>query len=804
MTEPIRRDLELRRGDTWVLFSPSDGALLVDGFDLSYPGVVVWSTIKRYQNDADPGLSQINSNGLGGVVIEDATHITVEHPQEATDDCPSGDLWYDITVDWAPHRSYVRIYGRIRCVADMTLTAGLQHLDAELAAPIAMPTLVADAQLHTNAVLNATLPALAISATATVGSLHGLIGSDLLYHWEVGGPSSGFVTLAGTDNNQIATLVDRVAGGLANLEQPTAGNRPGYYASGTSNGRPSVVLHDSNRWMEGIISLAAANRVGVFFYMKQPLQTDIPDAAGYILASARSGGGGSMTLARMSPGNRHRMIATFTGGAQDITATAPALTGGWRSIDFVPLASGAVWRIDGVVATADFTGADTMIAADRFWLGAKSAALSGGELAFVALVNLATTDHTATINAYRAAQYQSTDVPVTNRGGWPPYQMTGALYTSGSNCTHWGASDETGKQWVSQYNHTTGVLTRTLVYDALAAELHRCPTIMRRASDGRLITFYSHGPNLERIAIRISTNPDDSTAWGAATILDPGNVSYYYYYLQPFQLTGEPGSPIYLFFKNATVLPAMAQWYMKSTDGGVTWTGLTKVAEETGQRPYMAAVQNGAARVDFLFSRGIANELPAGTGGVYHAYYEGGSYYKTDGTLIGSSAFTPSTDATVIYDGVALGYGLIIDIVIMGGQPVVLYQTNIDRVTLKYFYAKWNGTTWVKTELVTSRPRTVNFDDWLGGGYGCLDPGDPNTCYVGVTVSGQIELWKYVTADGGATFTPTAVTTNSQYINHSPRVPRNAIADLQLLWEAGAIDGYLGFCLSAKSYPAHW
>lgn len=644
----------------------------------------------------------------------------------------------------------------------------------------------------------------------TVPTMESAFGSSLKYLYRVDDPASGNVTLAGTDNNEIGTLVERVAGGAASASAPSAANRPVYFRSGTPNGQPALALHENDRWLEGVVSNSAANRYATVWFAKFPLASDRPDTNSYFAGGLRSaaGAGSGAVLRRVdATTNTYRFALAFTGGTQTIDVTSQASDGNWHSFGAWPYASGAIVTIDGVTTTPDATGSDTMIATDRVWFGDASGAVSGGEVACFAVLDIGTTDHRALWDAYMEFLYgpASTADVSSPLGSWAPTMMNVALYTSSNGRTHFGGGDNVGINRVWQYTHATGALVGTQVYDAGAQESHRVPVLLRRASDGRLLTFYSHGTALQEIAYRISTNPDDSTSWGAESLIAHGLGSYYAsYYLQPFQLLGETNSPIYLFFKSY-VSPSASdfdQYYVKSTNGGTTWSAPVKVIDGNGQRPYMVVTKNGEDRFDLLLSRGHPNEVPAGTNGAYHAYYQGGSYYKTDGTLIGSTAFNVDA-ATSIFDGSA-GQTFPLDIAIVSGKPVVLYQYSVSRNDLRYVYAKWNGSAWVKTEFLASAPFSVNFDLWIAGGYGCLSA-DGLTAYVGRKVNGQIEQWRYTTADGGSTFSGSALTSDSPYMALNCRVVRNNGSDIEALYFYGARAGALdNFKTQIRAYPSKW
>lgn len=646
------------------------------------------------------------------------------------------------------------------------------------------------------------------TVTVTVRTMQVAFGSSLKQLYMVDDPASGNLTLAATDNNEIATLNELVAGGAANASAGAAANRPVYFRSGTPNGKPSLSLHTDSRWLEGVVSNAAANRYAVCWFAKVPLAADRPDTNSYFAGGLRSAAGaGAGAVLRKVDGasDTYRFAVAFTSGTQNVDV--PGNDGDWHNFGIWPYASGAKLTIDSVVTTPNATGNSTMIATDRAWIGSVSSAISGGDIACFAVLDVGTTDHRALWDAYMSFLYgpASTADIDSPLGSWAPTMMNTALYTSSNGCTNFGGGDNVGKQRVWQYNHATGALVGTEVYDAGAQESHRVPVLLRRASDGRLLTFYSYGTNLGEIAYHISTNPDDATSWGARQTIAHGLGSYYAsYYLQPFQLLGETDSPIYLFFKSY-VSPSASdfdQYYVKSTDGGVTWGSPVKVIDGNGQRPYLVVTKNGNARFDFIINRGHPNEVTAGTNGIYHAYYTGGSYYKTDGTLIGSTSFTVE-DATQVYSGSA-GQSFPLDIAIVSGQPVVLYQYSVGRNDLRYRYGKWNGSAWVNTEFLASAPFSVNFDLWFAGGYGCLSA-DGLSAYVGRKVSGQIEQWKYTTADGGSSFSGSALTSDSPYMALNCRVPRDNGGDIEVLYYYGARAGALdNFKTRIQSYPSKW
>jgi hypothetical protein len=102
----------------------------------------------------------------------------------------------------------------------------------------------------------------------------------------------------------------------------------------------------------------------------------------------------------------------------------------------------------------------------------------------------------------------------------------------------------------------------------------------------------------------------------------------------------------------------------------------------------------------------------------------------------------------------------------------------------RYHYARWDGQRWQVSEIAFAGTRLYKDEDDYTGGV-ALDPQDPNVVYISTdadpvtgtplisATDGQRhhELFKGVTSDGGATFTWTALTKDSDADNLRPLVP---------------------------------
>lgn len=88
--------------------------------DLLTPGVVLRCTIKRFEDDPDPGLAQVDTL-TGGIVILSATTFRVVVPDDVTEGFPIALLHYDVTLDWSPvHSDDVVRPSRMQIIADVT------------------------------------------------------------------------------------------------------------------------------------------------------------------------------------------------------------------------------------------------------------------------------------------------------------------------------------------------------------------------------------------------------------------------------------------------------------------------------------------------------------------------------------------------------------------------------------------------------------------------------------------------------------------------------------------------------------
>jgi hypothetical protein len=437
---------------------------------------------------------------------------------------------------------------------------------------------------------------------------------------------------------------------------------------------------------------------------------------------------------------------------------------------------------------------------------------------------------TSTVTIYGVAGVSpdllGTDVlTLINSGGWTWYNEPRAVCYAGTTRKLYVGNllmKAGGDVAVTSIDLASGARRSFTLAENLQADDHNNPAFIVRP-DGRLIAFYSaHGDTA--IRWRISTNPEDVTAWGSEqTISEPDTTSY----ANVFMLSSE-SNRIYLLHRRQVTdgINGHKPHIRWSDDNGATFssplpvfygaTGL-RVGGVGGSRPYVRYASNNAGRIHVCASSGhprSTDETPASTCHMWHWYMEGGNFYKSDGTLIRSVASLGTTgplaeaEVTKIFDadtdsagdGNAWPYSIELD---GSGRPVVTFGAFVAAADNRYWYARWTGSAWDKHEILASQG-TIPSDgvEQQYAGLCVVDPRNTNRIWVSkqtdATAVWEIERW--TTADGGANWDKVAVTTTSATKNVRPYVPANWISGApSVLWQAGTYTNFINYALCVKA-----
>lgn len=385
-------------------------------------------------------------------------------------------------------------------------------------------------------------------------------------------------------------------------------------------------------------------------------------------------------------------------------------------------------------------------------------------------------------------------------GSWPSI-ITPASYYNGH--TYFGYIDGgDGSVRVASFNHAThAIVTSPAIVSGFAIDLHSAPSVLVRSSDHKIVIAVA-AHDSANLYIAVSTNAEDVTAWGTATDISGSLGASEFTYANLFQLSGESGK-IYLFYRNqpsTTAILAMAT----STDGGATWTAQTSLYENSTKGVYWSIGSDDTSRIDFVSTDGYA---PSGdTASVYHFYYSGGSYFKSDGTLITASLPLAPSNLTKIYDGTTNGNATAVLAVVGGSSPVAVWEAantaGYSGHPENYWYAAYSGGAW-NVHKVDDAGAAPN--GGLSSGGLTIDRTNISRLFVSRSPSSNYQMYLYETSDGGATWTPTALTADSgDTQNFHPISPRNAASGLSAIWCSGMArpePANGGFAAQMRAYP---
>lgn len=381
-------------------------------------------------------------------------------------------------------------------------------------------------------------------------------------------------------------------------------------------------------------------------------------------------------------------------------------------------------------------------------------------------------------------------------GGWTWFHEPRAVEYNGT--VYYGYVNGSGDVAIRTINASTLVVSsETVLKAAMEADDHDNPTILIRDSDKRIIVFYTRHSGAQ-MYMRISTNPEDISAFAAEVNLDTSLGGVAYTYPAPVQLLTETNDPLWLFFRDPVDANTTALRYSKSTDGGSSWSAQTLLYSDSGRGAYWKIANDGQGRIDFAVSNG--HPFYDATVKIGHFYYEGGTYYTTGGTPFVGSPPYDFADVSQIHAGSPTAWVWDVAVDPVTGHPRVTYVTWPTRDDARLNWARWTGVAWESHEVATGGSKDldpINGHYYTGGIV--LDHEDPNVVYASRETAGQYEMWRYTTANNGTTWTGEQLTAGSAGINIRPVSIRNHGANLAALWMyAPRYTGYLSYTAGTR------
>ena len=384
-------------------------------------------------------------------------------------------------------------------------------------------------------------------------------------------------------------------------------------------------------------------------------------------------------------------------------------------------------------------------------------------------------------------------------GFWNNIQVPAAYY---NGKTYVAYIDSSRKVYAASYDHGSGTVSTPHLFGTATVSpdgtVHNAPSILVRASDHRLIVAQSSDAASEYPVIWISTNPEDATAWPVSGTTIGSTLSGPTYSVL-VQAAAVSGQPIYYFLRKYDS-PTFHYGYFKSTDGGSSWSAFQSLLTSgTGSGAvYLRAFSNGS-RVDIFTTDTDRYATPSQ---LRHMYLDSSDNLRTsDGTLIGAASGGPylASTGTVVQDaslGAAECAGYAYDS--LGRPACAIHVNDADASTNSLIrVGRWNGSSW-STHAVASAGGVVGSNDEQT--WAAMANGDPNTIYVPVKVSTKFELKAYTSADDGATWSATSLTTGSSNDNIAVQVPTNAAPGARVVWGLGSFTDASTFTFTIQTY----
>lgn len=351
-------------------------------------------------------------------------------------------------------------------------------------------------------------------------------------------------------------------------------------------------------------------------------------------------------------------------------------------------------------------------------------------------------------------------------GGWTIIPHPKAYYYNGKTYIGW-AHGSTGNVHVASYAHATETAsTPFTLHTAAGVDTHNAPAVLVRDSDKRIVVAYCE-QNDTSVKVRISTNVEDTSAFGSPITAVSGSS---YTYVSLVQLTGVTNDPIYLFYTKA--IDKLA--FVKSTDGGATW-GSETVLVDNAANVYWKVGTDWDTRIDVF----VTDAAPTSSN-LYHFYINGsaGTYHQSGGSSL-SPPFAASSATVVLSNasGACWSFGASWD-----GAPACIIMQENGSSDNRIKVARWRSGEWQVDTVTNSVGGQFAGDKYFSG---CgIDHADPNTVYV-AEKSTVFEIVRYLSFDDGATWVRAELTGASAEDNVMPQVPVHSASGLRAFWLHG-------------------
>lgn len=367
---------------------------------------------------------------------------------------------------------------------------------------------------------------------------------------------------------------------------------------------------------------------------------------------------------------------------------------------------------------------------------------------------------------------QTIALTAAGEGGWNQQSDFKGAYYNGKTYFGWVASD--GDVKIATYTHATGVVSSAYtLHAALAADVHVSPSIWLMSDTHKIVVAYTKHDEAV-FYLRRSTNAEEITAWEAEQELDATLGGNTYTYPEMFEFNGV----LTIFYRDQASATSHLT-YTYSSDGGATWQAQTQLAERVGYDCYWKVATNGSRQEIALIDGHPVTDAPTK---LYHAYSDTSAWYTSAGATISARPFTPS-DMTQVDDG-SSGSCWPMSIA-PGANPRILYwRGTYGAGNMDIVHARWTGAAWDKHVVAgEGKDGTVIY----APGGAVFDASDPDVVYASRWDGDEWEMFRYATADSGATWTGRQLTNGSADPAFWPAPVKDHGSPLRVIWLRGTI-----------------
>lgn len=374
----------------------------------------------------------------------------------------------------------------------------------------------------------------------------------------------------------------------------------------------------------------------------------------------------------------------------------------------------------------------------------------------------------------------------TDDGAWCWFSDPRSIYYSKDEIiTGWVKKD--GSVEVASLNLNSGKKEINTIFPQMQADDHNNPafTIL---PNGNIFTMFTWHSTKKGVVSNTTTNGPDIHSFKGNVIFKPKTQDLFddfpretYTYANPYVLKDE-NNRLFSFGRWIGFKPNL----IISDDNGKTWKEQYVVISsepfDPNNRPYVKYYSDGKSKIHLIFTDGHPRNEARNS--VYYCYYENNAFWKVDGTKICDLSELPFTakEASLVYKPTETsGRAWIADIVVKDEKPIILYSRYPKETDHRYHYAWYNSAAniWEDYEICKAGkwfPQTQKGTDEREPHYMgnlILHPTKPNIVYLSRQVDSRFEIEKFETSNNGKTWRIIPITSNSNYDNVRPYIPRN-------------------------------